>query len=343
MEDLGEDGMTPKQIFDIALSYILLPIIGILFILEPLNLDIHVYMGVEYIADHFYQLPQGWDLAWEIKPLGNRILNWALYKIAALFTPMSNYLVFSIIVKTVALIAVVLIAYYFASKVKMEYGFQLTVLSFLAIEIFQALQPEWWASLFGLLAIAFLLQDNEDLHFLTGALFIVIGLLKGITLFMFIPILCAVFLLKKDVRIYWGLLVAGSITAGLAFLTCCLIIWPHAIPDMLATAQIGHVGIASWWYVLEMEALTLIPDAIQTPIILAGLLFAFLYLFERKTIGETILFLVMFIVPLGIIFIQSELMVYHYFVLTGPAVVTFVLWYRQQTVNGGVTTCQSKS
>ena len=334
--------MTAKQIFDTTLSCILLPIIGILFILEPLNNDIHIYMGTEYIADHFYPLPAGWDLAWEIKPMGNRILNWWLYKIATIFTQMSNYQAFSIIVKTVALIVVVLIAYYFASVVNMEYGFPLTVLAFLAIGNISALQPEWWASLFGLLAIAFLLQDNEDLHFLVGYLFIVIALLKGITLFLFIPVLCAVFLLKKDARIYWWEIIAGALSAGTAFLLCCLFFWPHAIPDMLATAQIAHVGMAPWWTVLGMGVLLLIPDTAQMPVVLAGLLFAGLYLLEKRTTREATLLITMFAIPLGLVFVQSELMIYHYFLLTIPALVTFVLWSGQLTINGG-TTCQSKS
>jgi hypothetical protein len=331
--------MELKRAFDLFLYYIALPLMAINYVLTPITNDGRIYIGVEYIADHFYPYPYGWDLAWEIKPVANRIMAWALYKGATLFVPFENEIVFGIAVKILALAVVTVIAYYFSIVVNRYkplqtniYTFPLIWLSMVAIANFIILQAEYWAVVFSLLTIAFLLTDNEHLHYLAGALFVVIGLFKGITCLMFLPILCAVLLLRPSWRLYWVDVAGGFLSAVAMFFVLNATIWPHMLSDMLMSAQVARVGM----YPVILYALStvgLLFVALQyMPLAIVGIIAALLYFIREcgRSATGSMLFAVMWVVPFGIVFMQGEFFYYHYYPLVVPTLVTLILWGRMK-------------
>ena len=102
---------------DLFIYLILLPFVGISFILTNLTNDTRIFIGAEAVADNYYSLPYGWDAAYEVKPVGNRIINWVMYKVAnsiVLFTH-NYYTAFGYCVKFTALVILVVCCLYIAS------------------------------------------------------------------------------------------------------------------------------------------------------------------------------------------------------------------------------------
>ena len=314
--------------FNCIFYFIMFPVISLSYILVPLTNDARIYIGVEYIADKFYPYPYGWDLAWEIKPIANRLMAWVMYKVASSIVSFGNAIAFGIVVKLIALGIITAIIWYFAKTVGGKWTFPLTFVAFTCIGNFIILQAEYWALVWSLLAIAFLLHDNNKLHFLSGALFILIALFKGITGLLCIPILCAVLLLKPTPRIYLFNIFGGFCAAIAVFLWLDLTIWPHMIPDMIMSAQVARVGqFPFWMYFMSITAF-LYSAAIYIPLVSVGCIVGLLYLIKTFYIDRltALLFVAMWFVPFLIIYIQGEFFVYHYVVLTLPILVTLILW-----------------
>jgi hypothetical protein len=314
--------------YDFILYYILFPVTCVSYTLAQLTNDIRIYVGVEHIADAYYPFPQGIDLAYEIKPISNRIFNFVLYKIcSSLF---DNPILFGIAFKTVMLIIILLTSYYFASKIDMRYGFLLTFLSLALVGNFCIGQAEYWAVVFSLWAIAFLLTEKWYLWILAGLLAPWISLFKGITGLMLVVILCSVYLLKhKDpdwVRYlawFFGMTVGGFVWVGTA-----LFLWTRQFSDIMISPHIARVGqFALWQYGLSCIGY-LMWTWIWIPIILPGVFFALVYCFRAYRIGWKYLaaFLLMWLAPLFAVFCQGEFFTYQYYPLTVPALVTIVLW-----------------
>ena len=313
--------------------YLMFPIISISYILTPLTNDARIYLGVEYIADKFYPYPYGWDIAWEIKPMANRLMAWVMYKIASSVVPFENAVLFGAVVKLIALCIITAVIWYFAKTVGGRWTFPLTFIAFTCIGNFVILQAEYWALIWSLLAIALLLHDNENYHALAGALFIVIALFKGITGLLCIPILCAVLLLKPGVRLYLADLFFGFCGALGTFLLLCLTVWHYALPDMLMSAQVARVGEFPYWMYFMSLIAYLFSAVFYIPLVSVGCLAGLVYILRKgyTDIRTALLCLLMWVVPFAIIYIQGEFFVYHYVVLTLPTLITLILWNRERT------------
>ena len=184
--------------------------------------------------------------------------------------------------------------------------------------------------MFAILTLAFLLTDNEHLQVVAGAMFVIIGLFKGITALMFLPVLCAALLLRSHTRLYWLDLVGGWLAAVVAFFALNATIWPHMLSDMLMSAQVARVGMYPWYLYLLSNVGYLLPACYYIPLLgvslFLGLLIGLRYLAIDTKQGA--LFAAMWAVPFGIVFMQGEFFIYQYYVLMFPAIVTLVLWGR---------------
>jgi hypothetical protein len=306
--------------------YLMFPFLCISYLLTPLTHDAQTFIGAERIADLFYPFPQGIDLAWEIKPIGNRIANWVLYKWGDTLVGFASPW-FPLAVKLLALLAVLAVSYYFAAVVPGWYVFPLAFTALTAVSDINILQAEYWAVLLALVCIAMLL-DSYWYCPVVGALFVGIVLLKGITGLMLVSILCAVFLLgnvKLSER--FGGLYLGVMAGIGAFSVLSLTVWVHMIPDMLMAAQLAHVGFFSWWYILASFIIWTAYFLPSTPIAFFAAfvaLFVILYLDLKRAA----VFALAWAAPLVMVLIQGEFMIYHYFPCTVPAVVTLILWER---------------
>ena len=319
--------MDLRRSFDAVLHCLILPLTAISFVLTPLTNDVRIFFGVEYIADKFYPFPYGWDLAWEIKPIGNRLVNWVMYKLASLFASINNPIWFGIAVKVFALAIVVMVSVYFAEAVKARYAFALTFLALIAVGNISVLQAEWWAVLLALVCVGLLLDDGWYNPIIVGTLFVGIGLLKGITVAMVIPITCAVYLLK-DVKLsekFGGMYIGVMFGLGV-FAFFSLNVWPHMIPDMLMSAPVAYVGAIPLTTLLWFAVMGTPFSLAQMPVIAAGVVALLWFTITHwRRVSQILAALVMWAVPFATVVIQPELMIYHYYLLTIPALVTILM------------------
>jgi hypothetical protein len=327
--------MNLKKVFDALLYFIILPFTAISFVLTPLTNDTRIFLGAEAIADTYYKLPYGWDAAYEVKPIGNRILNWVLYKVANAFVPFTSndYTHFGWAVKITALIILVLCCWYISRKIKFPYALPFLFMAFACQGNFGILMSEWFAVLFSLVAVALCFEENRNWQYVAGALCLCVALLKSITVMMAIPVICAVLLLGGTID--WKKTIAGYITAGLAFFVACLTIWPYSISDMLMSRLIAHVGMYDYhtliqWFWLT-QARSNLPEVLwrYIPAIDVGIIFCVLlalYYRKKSDWKQTALLALLWVVPCAIVFIQSEFIVYHYIVILFAAIVTTAIF-----------------
>lgn len=306
--------------------YFLFPLISLSYVLVPLTNDGRIYIAVEYIADTFYQFPYGFDLAWEIKPMANRLMAWILYKLATLVVPFTETVAFGIAVKFFALCFVVAGAWVFARSIGGRWAFPVTFVAFACVGNFVILQAEYWAVLVSLVALALLLRDNENLHAVAGVLFVVVALFKGVTGLLCVPVICAALLMKR--RLYWMDIFGGFVCGASVFVWLNLTIWPNMLPDMLMSAQIARVGQYPIWTYLISEVVYMYTAFLYIPLAAVGViagLFMIIRLVQRD-IRDAALYAAMWTVSFAIVFSQGEFFIYHYFILTVPALVTILKW-----------------
>ena len=320
-------GMDYKSVFHRLFYFILFPFISISYCLTPLTDDATIFIGVERIADLYYPFPIGIDLAWEIKPMGNRIINWVLYKFGDAVVGFSSHW-FPLAVKLFALAAVITVSYYLSTKLNGWYVFPLVFIALTCISPRSILQAEYWTVLLALVCIGLLLDNQWYSPIIVGILFVGIGLLKGITGLMLVSVLCGIYLLK-DVKLserfggmYVGIML-GISTFSLLFLT----IWQHMIPDMLMSSHIARVGFFSFSYVLSSFVIWTAYYLPSTPLAFLALFVALFVLMQLRG-WDAPTFVLMWVAPFAMVLIQGEFMIYHYYPTTVPAVVTLVMWER---------------
>lgn len=320
-------GMDFKGTFLHLFWFVLFPFTCISYCLTPLTHDAQTFIGVERIADIYYPMPQGLDLAWEIKPIMNRFANWVLYKWGALTVGFDS-MWFPVAVKALSLALVLVVCWYFSRKVSHWYTFPLVFTALTCIAPINILQAEYWAVLLSLVCIGLLVDDCWYHPIIAGFLFVVIGMFKGVTVLMVIPVLCAVYLLEHvDLTERFGGLYLGVMAGIGMFSVLSLTIWTHMVPDMLMSAQVAHVGFFSWWYVLTSALIWTAYYLPSTPLALFALLPA-LFLLLRLRWRDATAFAAMWLAPFAMVLIQGEFMIYHYFPMTIPAIVTLVVWER---------------
>lgn len=326
--------MDLKKVFDTLLYFVVLPFAAISFCLVDLTNDSRIFIASSMIADKYYSLPYGFDAAYEVKPIGNRILNWALYKVANTFVPFvsNHYFEFGLVAKITALVILVACCWYVSTKIVFPYAFPFLFLSFVCQANFGILMSEWFAVLFSLVAVSMCMEESKKYTFFAGVLMVCVGLLKSITSLLLISVICAIWLLNKKFDLRY--LIAGCVTASLAFLGMCLTAWPYSIGDMLMSRLIAHVGMYDWHTVLTWFWITQdrggFPQVMMyyAPILIIGIVAAVWVLLKAlatedyKKMG---IVSAMWLVPILIVLIQSEFIVYHYLVMMLPAIISVAL------------------
>ena len=332
--------MDLERLFNRVLYFVILPFTAISFVLTPLTNDTRIFIAAEAIADNYYQLPYGWDAAYEVKPIGNRILNWVLYKIANSIVSFAsnNYMEFGWIVKLSALVLMLCCVWYVSSRISFPYAFPFLFIAFACQANFGLLMSEWFAVLFSLVAVAMCFERDRNWFYVVGTVCLTIALLKSITVLMVVPVLCAAYLLGVDID--WKRFVAGYIAAGMAFLALCLTVWPYSIGDMLMSRLVAHVGmydpgtLVQWFWFTQGRSNLPTMMAYYIPVILVGSAAAVIILsqyYVKNQKWNIATFVGMWCIPIGIVFVQSEFIIYHYIVIVFPAVVSAILLLRHNT------------
>lgn len=313
-----------KCVESIISILILIPV-TLIFIFKEFSNDARTYHGVARLTDYFGSFPTNVDLAYESKPIGNRILNYILYKISSLFTSFGTP-EYEIVVKIISVICVLLICYYFSTKFKEKYIFLLSSLAFLTPLNFTLLVPDWWSPLFGLLALSLFLTNTPRNHYLAGMIITIICLLKGPTIILVISIACALYLLKKENWIQS--LTRGAISSILFLLFILLCgFFTNIIPDMLILGKYGHLGYYNIPEIMLGFTQILIPTFLFIPILIAGFIsgiFLYYKFIRSRDPIKLILFGLMWASTIFYICIQNMFFPYHYMALAFPSLISII-------------------
>lgn len=327
--------------------WVMTPIVAFCYAITPLTNDARIYFGVEHIAASYYPFPAGIDLAWEIKPVANRLTNFILYKIATLFVPFDNHFLFGVAVKLIALVAIICVAAYFARVVAVPYAFLLVFYTFAAIANFCTMQAEYWAALWSLAAVAMLVSGSRAAWYGSGALMVWVFLLKGITGLLVIPVMCGAFLLlskhddldlvqmiidlERDLERI-TLFIFGFVSAAALFLLLSLIWWPHVMADMLLSPHLARVGMVGALNIIVWFIAQLVMSPLYIPVLLIGIVFGAIFFFAVVRYQDPdfrIAYELMWLVPAAIVMVQGEMFLYHYLAFVPAAVVTVLLCERE--------------
>lgn len=330
--------MEKRLIIGFFVYLLLLPFVGISFILTPLTNDTRIFIGAESVADNYYQLPYGWDAAYEVKPIGNRILNWVFYKVADSVVSFTHnyYTAFGYCVKFTALVLLIVCCIYIASRIKFPYAFPILFCAFACQANFGIMMSEWFAVLFSLVAIAMCFEKNKNWMIVAGVVMLGVGLLKSITVLMVVPSVCALYLLGGTLD--WKRAIGGYMAAGVAFLILCFTVWPYSIGDMLMSRLVAHAGMydlqtmATYFWITQNKVLWGLPYvmSLYIPILIVGFVAGIWCLgkYIVKKDSRLLWFIGMWLIPIIIVFAQSEFIIYHYIVCMLPAVVSVILLLR---------------
>ena len=314
-----------KYIEHIITTLILIPV-SIVFMIHPLNGDIRIYQGVAKLADYFGSFPTNIDLAYESKPIANRMLNYFLYKISSIFTTFGT-LEYEILIKFISIMCVIIICYYLSTKFKDKYIFLLSTLAFLTSTNTMTLQPDWWAPLVALFALTLFLTNKPSNHYLSGIMITIMFLLKGPTIILVIPIACALYLLKSNDWI--NCLKRGAISSSLSLIFILLCgYFKNIIPDMILSTYYVHQVYYDFQTTLIILLQNLIPLYFCMPIFIAGVAGACILcinFMKKKEISKALMLILMWITPLFYVFIQNEFIIAHYVILIIPSIISLIL------------------
>jgi len=312
--------------FEYLISLLILIPVSLVFILKEFSNDVRTYQGVARLTDYFGAFPSNVDLAYESKPIANRLLNYILYKVSSLFTTFGSP-EYEMLIKFIAVICVIIICYYFSTKIKTKYIFLLSSLAFLTPLNFTTLVPDWWSPLFALLALSLFLTDNQRNHYLAGIIITIICLLKGPTIILVIPIACSLYLLnKKD----WIQSLSRGAIGSFLFLLIILLcgVFKNIIPDMLILGSYGHLGSYNISEIILGFTKILIPTFLFIPIIIVGFISALIIYFnfiKTKQFKKLLIFVMMWISVIFYICIQNMFFPYHYMSLVLPSLLSIII------------------
>lgn len=323
----------------LLLAVVTLPAVIYSYLKVVFNDDTHIFFGVARLADTMGSFPSNVDMGWSTHPVGLRSVYYLLYKLTE---PLyGNEFALQITSKALVGVVVILVAYYFAKQVKQKLPvlnvyavFLITALSFFTLHIMFLMEAEFFACILTVLAIALLLSDSRKANILAGGVMVAVILMKIVTV-VYIPVIIAAWILitgyyksEKLFNCFFGFEVASA-----AFVVACLLWFKNVVPDTLMMLSLhdpsGH-GMATRMYMMVIQSLGV---SWFIPILLAGVVtgvIVFYDLIKYSNRFHQCLFIIMWISPLSLVFIQSEFFLYHYMGLIIPSVVSILIF---MTVN----------
>lgn len=334
----------------IAIMYVMIATAMYSFMGVELTDDVKVFIGAGKQA--LTISPHGGfmtnvDEAWELKPLGNRLLYYSIVLVTtALEVPTDIWL------KIAALSSLAIAAFALSiettrrlpehAPIDVDIVFAVVILSMLTLANLFFMQAEWWAVLFSFAVLWMLLSRSPALMGFAGLLSIGIISLKLSTLLL-IPSIFAAYVLLEGGNAYRKMAISYGVgfSAGLLCAMGWLIYLPHAIQDMILSVQLAHaakgVDISTFegmnyliFYVFDN-----IPNAPAVWLGIIALLIVIVFVLviwirqgapvSECSIRTVSVLTVLWGFPLVSILIQKEFFSYHYMVLIFPAVITLVL------------------
>ena len=322
------------------------------FVLTPLMEDQRVFTASANIASYkgvnlFYDAYN----TWELKGVFNRVLVYAMYNIATLFTDFGTFpferamkLIYACVILCFSLVSVILSCKH-KTKTFRFFAFLLLSIIFLATGRGEAFQAEMSSTLFLVLGFALYINAEQSKHYETLKL-LAAGLCIGITFFfksatliMSVAFVAAAYL--WDVNHNYKpafrkllLLVAGSVIMLTIGIASILIINPDEIQDMLYASMFQHTllnggersifGIGHQFIDNYINA-----SLFRIPFLIIGTIAFLLNLsvsIKNKRYDVTLVHLALWMVPALFVIISNKYFGYHYFTYISPSIIEIVLF-----------------
>ena len=321
--------MSPS-LFDKFLYYLCFPLVCLGSILSPLTNDVRIFYGVEYLCwKYIPNFPSNINYFYEIKPIGNHLVNYFLVVVTNFFIPFENHFAQEIFIKAIAVgIAIVACWYFNKNILKIKYGFLLSVFAILCALNVNALQAEWWSLCFVMVASALLVEENRWLHYIAGALLMFAFLTKGTTICLVISALCALIVLNYKVD--WKRVAVGFVGMGGLFLLSNFTIWPTLVSDIMLAPMLSHV----FEYSMTGQAIAImiaiiIAASIYIPCAGIGGTYGLMWMKNHIKDPRIYAFITMWGIVFLITWLQSESFAYQFFPLVLPAIISLVLFEKE--------------
>ena len=320
--------------FDRFLYFLAFPIVAIGSILSPLTNDVRIFYGVEYLCwKYLPDFPSNINYFWEIKPIGSHIASYYLVVLTNAFIPFTNHFAQEVFIKTFAvLLAIVACDYFNRNVLKIRYGFLLSFFGIFCGLNLNILQLEWWAVIFSMFSCALFMSGTKWHSYIAGSLLIWVLLFKGTTGCLIISAICVVMILQRNID--WIRGAVGYVVTGLAFYVASQTIWPTLISDIMISPVLSHVGEYDMFGQVYVTAVAMtISMSIYIPVIGLGLVYGAAWLNKHRNDPRALWFIGMWLVPLIVVWIQSESFGYQYYVFVLPAIVSLVLYEKETPVD----------
>jgi hypothetical protein len=307
------------------------------FTTMPLTDDVRVFIGAANQAVVSpLPFPYNIDAAWELKPLGNRILWYFISGIPE-----------QIPVQFIALIMVLLVIIPFVPRLlRFINGQHDLIFVFILLAIITPfnlflLQAEWWAVLFSFLVLWLMLRETPSSMVTAGVISVFIISLKLSTIFMIPMILVAYILIsgygdnlgKRILPFFIGF----GITTVLS--SVWLFVLPHALPDIFSSISIAQASHGVTFSLVDGIVYTIyytLPQIFTLPVLFIGMLscltlccVCIMFMINNKDKKEPLIHLALLVslwtCAFLIIFVQGEFFPYHFMVLAFPAAISVIL------------------
>jgi hypothetical protein len=171
------------------------------------------------------------------------------------------------------------------------------------------------------------MESKNYLHYIAGALLILVLLSKGTTGALIISAVCIVLIFQKHID--WVRGGIGFIITGLLFFVASQTIWPEMLPDIFMSPILSHVGEYDMIGQIGVTAIaSLISMSIYIPIVGLGAVYGGIWIKNHIHEMQGKLLLTSWFFLAAIMWGQGESFAYQYFPFVLPAVVGLVLYER---------------
>lgn len=224
-----------------------------LFLVNPYKEDQKNFFTAAYCTDISHlSFPDNCVHTWELKPIGNRVFFYSLYKVTTLFVDYTNKPLFvSVSLFIYALFALLMFSvsfyllkgYLTGKGINTLTAFYITVISFFAVCPEVSLQPEHISVVLFLVALAYALSNAISLQLISGLVITYLFLIKGITgalgLIVYLIILTDFNKFKKN---FFTVFISNAVSF-IAAVSIMYIYYPILIDDFKNAMQFQAINV----------------------------------------------------------------------------------------------------
>lgn len=306
-------------------------------ILTPFTGDIRVFFSSAFLADQIGNFPYNVDTSWEIKPWGNRVIIYLLYKVGTIFFDFTDKIGFEIGIKAIfgiiMITSVVGLLYSLKSRIEGQslqfiyIGF-LLFFSLFSVSYFCVLQAEYFSIVIALISLVLLFIESRAANLLSGVLVGLLLVIKGITVIFALQFILMAFIIEGDLtkRVIISL---GGFFVGTIMSLASFAVFPNALSDLyyatIFQSSLENISILtrSLLTVFHLhEAFTHIPVLLQGLYVGAATIPFFIW---KKKWKELALYILLWLTAFTPVIIQGKYFPYHYLSFVIPAVFSIIM------------------